>query len=95
MLKFPIKRQGIQKIMWEYLNTLSDIKKIDFNTIEKLSKLISRHYLSNKNILFVEMGSLISDHFICDHLKGTSSNTNLLPKIFSLSSSLKSLLYCK
>ena len=53
--------------------------------------LILNHYLSNKNIFVCGNGgsASISNHFICDHLKGTSSNTNLLPKIFSLSSNLE------
>ena len=52
MLKFPIKKtRNSKNYAEEYLNTLSEVsKKIDFNTIEKLSKLLSRHYLSNKNI---------------------------------------------
>ena len=93
MLKFPLKKTRTSKsYAEEYLSTLSEVsKKIDFNIIEKLSKLISRYYLSNKNIFVCGNGgsASISNHFICDHLKGISTNTNLLPKIFSLSSSLE------
>ena len=93
MFKFPIKKTSTSKnYAEEYLSTLSEVsKKIDFNSIEKLSKLITRYYLSNKNIFVCGNGgsASISNHFICDHLKGTSSNTSLLPKIFSLSSSLE------
>ena len=93
MIKFPIKKARTTKsYAEEYLSTLSEVsKKIDFNIIEKLSKLISRYYLSNKNIFVCGNGgsASISNHFICDHLKGISTNTNLLPKIFSLSSSLE------
>ena len=93
MLKFPLKKtRNSKSYAEEYLSTLSEVsKKIDFNIIEKLSKLISRYYLSNKNIFVCGNGgsASISNHFICDHLKGISTNTNLLPKIFSLSSSLE------
>ena len=93
MLKFPIKKtRNSKNYAEEYLNTLSEVsKKIDFNTIEKLSKLISRHYLSNKNIFVCGNGgsASVSNHFICDHLKRNKFKHKFITKNFSLSSSLE------
>ena len=93
MIKFPFKKtKTSSSYAKDYLSTLSEVsKKINFSTIEKLAKLILNYYLSDKNVFVCGNGgsASISNHFICDHLKGTSSNTNLLPKIISLSSNLE------
>ena len=93
MFKFPIKKiVSSSSYAKRYFSTLSEVsKKINYDTIEELAKLILNYYLSNKNIFVCGNGgsASISNHFICDHLKGTSSNTHLLPKIISLSSNLE------
>lgn len=93
MFKFPIKKTvSSSSYANEYFNKLSEVsKKINYEKIEELANLILNHYLSNKNIFVCGNGgsASISNHFICDHLKGTSLNTNLLPKIISLSSNLE------
>ena len=93
MFKFPIKKTvSSSSYANEYFNKLSEVsKKINYEKIEELANLILNHYLSNKNIFVCGNGgsASISNHFICDHLKGTSLNTNLLPKIVSLSSNLE------
>ena len=93
MFKFPIKKTiSSSSYAKGYFNKLSEVsKKINYEKIEELANLILNHYLSNKNIFVCGNGgsASISNHFICDHLKGTSLNTNLLPKIISLSSNLE------
>tara|TARA_Y100000991_G_scaffold209685_1_gene190121 strand:- start:72 stop:695 length:624 start_codon:yes stop_codon:yes gene_type:complete len=93
MNKFPKKAIKTTKSYAEdYLNSLANVsKKIDFNMINKLSDLLLDYYLSESNIFVCGNGgsAAISNHFLCDHLKSTSTNTNLLPKIFSLSSSME------
>ena len=93
MNKFPKKAIKTTKSYAEdYLNSLANVsKKIDFNMINKLSDLLLDYYLSESNIFVCGNGgsAAISNHFLCDHLKSTSTNTNLLPKIISLSSSME------
>ena len=93
MFKFPIKKTvSSSSYAKRYFSTLSKVsKKINYDTIEELAKLMLNYYLSNKNIFVCGNGgsASISNHFICDHLKGTSLNTHLLPKIISLSSNLE------
>ena len=93
MNKFPKKPIKTSKSYAEdYLNSLANVsKKIDFNMINKLSDLLLDYYLSESNIFVCGNGgsAAISNHFLCDHLKSTSTNTNLLPKIISLSSSME------
>ena len=61
MLKFPLKKTRILLAMLkEYLSTLSEVsKKINFNIIEKLSKLILNIIYQTKIFLFVEMAALL------------------------------------
>ena len=93
MNKFPKKTIKTSKSYAEdYLNTLAKVsKKINFNMINRLSDLLLDYYLSENNVFVCGNGgsAAISNHFICDHLKSTSTNTNLLPKIISLSSSME------
>ena len=93
MFKFPKnKNQNSKSYAEDYLNVLSKVsKKINFNLVNDLSNLLSNYYSSDNNIFVCGNGgsAAISNHFICDHLKGTSLNTNLLPKIISLSSNLE------
>ena len=93
MNKFPKKPIKTAKSYAEdYLNTLAKVsKKINFNMINRLSDLLLDYYLSENNVFVCGNGgsAAISNHFICDHLKSTSTNTNLLPKIISLSSSME------
>ena len=93
MNKFPKKPIKTSKSYAEdYLNTLAKVsKKINFNMINRLSDLLLDYYLSENNVFVCGNGgsAVISNHFLCDHLKSTSTNTNLLPKIISLSSSME------
>ena len=53
--------------------------------------MLSKYYYSKNNIFVCGNGgsAAISNHFLCDHLKGISTNTNLLPKIISLSANIE------
>ncbi len=93
MFKFPSKKtENSSSFAEDYLNTLSKVsRKINFNKIDKISRLLSSCYLSGKKIFVCGNGgsASISNHFICDHLKSTSTDTNLLPKIISLSTNVE------
>lgn len=96
MLKFPSKKYESSKAYAkDYFDALNKVsKKIDVNIINNISEKLSKFYLSNKNIFVCGNGgsASISNHFICDHLKGVSTDTKLLPKIISLSSSIELIL---
>ena len=77
-----------------YFKELSNVQKnLDLNKISEASELISDSYV-NKRYIFVcgNGGSAsISNHLVCDHLKGISQNTNLKPKVISLSSNMETI----
>ena len=69
---------------------LEGYKTIDRNIFLKIVKLVENTIISKKNIFTCGNGgsSSIADHFVCDFVKGTSSDTNLKPQFFSLSSNM-------
>ena len=93
MFKFPNRIINSPKSFAEkYLETLAEVsKKIDLEKIKKISDLLSKYYFSKKNVFVCGNGgsAAVSNHFLCDHLKGISTNTNLLPKIISLSANIE------
>ena len=93
MFKFPNGIIDSPKLFAEkYLETLIEVsKKIDLEKIKKISDLLSKYYFSKNNVFVCGNGgsAAISNHFLCDHLKGVSTNTNLLPKIISLSANIE------
>lgn len=84
------KYNNISNFSKDYISILSDtLHKIDFNSLSKIVSLIEKK-VKNKKTLYVcgNGGSAaISNHFVCDYLKYMRTDNNLLPKIFSLSSS--------
>ncbi len=66
------------------------IKSIDLNSLDRAFTTIVKTIESNSWIYFCGNGGSaeISNHMECDHLKGTSSNTSLLPRVKSLSSNV-------
>ena len=93
MHKFPNGILNSSKLFAEkYLETLAEVsKKIDLEKIKKISDLLSKYYFSNSNVFVCGNGgsAAISNHFLCDHLKGVSTNTKLLPKVISLSANIE------
>ena len=90
-MSFIKKRyNNISNFSKDYISILSDtLHKIDFNSLSKIVSLIEKK-VKNKKTLYVcgNGGSAaISNHFVCDYLKYMKTDNNLLPKIFSLSSS--------
>jgi len=84
------KYNNISNFSKDYISILSHtLHKIDFNSLSKIVNLIEKK-IKNKKTLYVcgNGGSAaISNHFVCDYLKYMKTDNNLLPKIFSLSSS--------
>jgi len=94
-MKFPIKKyNSIKKFSLEYLKLrYNDITKIDFLVLDKIIKLLEKK-IKNKNTLFVcgNGGSAaIANHFVADYLKYARTDTNIRPKIISLSDNIETI----
>jgi D-sedoheptulose 7-phosphate isomerase len=78
-----------------YLNYVEEyilsINSIDFNILEKISKLLVGTFKKNKKLFVCGNGgsAAISNHFLCDFAKYVRIGTNLKPKIISLSSNVE------
>lgn len=91
--KFPSHKYN--SIKSYYLNYVEEyilsINSIDFNILEKISKLLETTFKKNKKIFVCGNGgsAAISNHFLCDFAKYVRFGTNLKPKIISLSSNVE------
>ncbi len=93
MKKFPSKfynsSSSYAKKYFEEKNQVS--KLINLEEIEKASLILKQNYISKKTVFVCGNGgsSAISNHFLCDHMKGISSKTKIFPRIISLSSNIE------
>ena len=76
-----------------FLGLETAYKSIDQNLLEKISHILTDIILERKTIYTCGNGgsTAISEHFIADFLKGTSSNTTISPILHSLSSNVPTL----
>lgn len=93
MLK-KIKYKKIEDYYNDYFVELN--KSFDKNARENLKKItnfLKKNYKKKNNIFVCGNGgsASISNHLVCDHLKGISQNTNLKPKVISLSSNMETI----
>lgn len=92
-MKYPLIKNNDIKIFYEgYTDTLK--KVLDGLNLEKLSKfslLIEKTILANKNIFVCGNGgsAAIANHLVCDYIKLLRKNTNLKPKVTSLSTNIE------
>ena len=93
MGKFPQKIFKNTSVFAEkYFEEISKVSQtLDFKQINNICKLLEQLYKNKKNIFICGNGgsASISNHFLCDHQKGSSTNTKLSPKIISLSSNIE------
>ena len=88
--KFPKSNTlNIETFFYEYLSSLIEAKKLtDISSLEKIVEIITK-VIRNKGIIYVagNGGShSIANHLHVDFFKGISNQTNLFPKVISLSS---------
>ena len=93
MEKFPKKKySNIEDYSHEYFKFKNKIlHDLNFNNLQQINDQILNCYKSG-NILFScgnGGSSSIANHFVCDHIKGVQSNTDLKPKVISLSNNIE------
>ena len=92
-MKFPLKKYTDIKIFLKdyksFLNLTLD--SIQNEKLVKAATLIERKVKQKKNIFLCGNGgsAAIANHYIADYLKTLKTGTNLMPKIFSLSSNIE------
>ena len=80
---------NLKNFLRNYITGLNnELLNIDINKFKKISDLIIKTIKSKNTIYVCGNGgsSAISNHYICDYLKLIRHNTNLIPKVISLSS---------
>ncbi len=93
MQKFPLKTfKNTSTFAEKYFEEISIVsKKLELKKVGKISGILEKLYLKKKNIFICGNGgsASISNHFLCDHQKGISTDTKLLPGIISLSTNIE------
>ena len=92
-MKFPQKKlNNIHSYFQEYSKTLNQVlKKLDLKKLSNFSDSIEKAILMNKTIFVCGNGgsAAIANHLVCDYIKLMRKNTNLMPKVISLSTSIE------
>jgi phosphoheptose isomerase len=90
MNKFPIKIFKESRLFFEsYFSVLNNfLQNKNLNKLINISNEIYRKIINKKKIFICGNGGSgsIADHFLCDFMKGVSSDTYFKPKIISLNS---------
>jgi phosphoheptose isomerase len=89
-MTFPNKENlNIGSFLNNYSKLLSDsINSIDKKNFLSIIQILEKAIIKKKNIFTCGNGgsSAIAEHFVCDFVKGVSSNTNISPRVNSLTS---------
>ena len=92
-MKFPEKKFfKIADYYEDYIFTLNKVLNlISFKNLNKFSNLLEKTILKNKNIFVCGNGgsAAIANHLVCDYIKLMRKDTNLKPKVISLSSNIE------
>ena len=92
-MKFPTKKyKDINLYLHEYTENLNlELNRINKKQLIQITDLIIKTIKNKKNIFVCGNGgsAAIANHYVCDYLKMLRTNTNLKPKIYSLSSNLE------
>ena len=92
-VRFPLKKYKLVKNYYkDYTKNLERVlNQIDFQQLEKVSSVLEKKILNNKNIFVCGNGgsAAISNHYVCDYIKLLRSKTNLKPRVTSLSTNLE------
>ena len=88
-MKFPLKSyQSLEEYFSDYKATMEEgLNSIDIKAFENIINLLDETIEKKRSIFTCGNGgsSAIAEHFTCDFVKGASENTNIQPKLFSLS----------
>ena len=91
-MKFPsLDKYSLSDYFEEYKKMNYDgFNSIDVRVFEEIIELLSITIQQKRKIFTCGNGgsSSIAEHFVCDFVKGTSENTNIKPKLLSLSSNM-------
>ena len=87
-MTFPDKENlNIESFLNNYSKLLFDsINSIDKKNFLSIIKILEKAIIKKKNIFTCGNGgsSAIAEHFVCDFVKGVSSNTDISPKLILL-----------
>lgn len=94
-MKFPNKKHlKIDQFVKDYSSEMQNAyDSIDLSELDKIATLLIGS-IRNKNKIYTcgnGGSSAISEHFVCDFLKGSSTGTDIQPHIHSLSSNVPTL----
>jgi len=94
-MKFPNKNHiEIKGFLEGYSSEiLNCFQSIDIESLQRIANLLDQTIKDGSTIFSCGNGgsSAISEHFVCDFLKGASTNTNIQPLIHSLTSNTPTL----
>ena len=90
MTAFPLEKIGsVEDYLDLYAGFLRQgLESVDRGALKNVLRELTEAYRLRRTVWVCGNGgsAAISDHFACDHLKGVSTNTALLPRVLSLSS---------
>jgi len=94
-MKFPDqKHSNIELFLRDYSRNINDgFDSIDIKQLDEVATLMNNTIKNGNKIFTCGNGgsSAISEHFVCDFLKGASTNTSIQPIIHSLTSNTPTL----
>jgi D-sedoheptulose 7-phosphate isomerase len=94
-MTFPDKKYADIGGYWnDYVHRLQQAAtSIDHGKLAEAAKVLSAAYRSGAHVFVCGNGgsAAISNHLVCDHLKGTQTDTELLPRVVSLSANLETI----
>lgn len=69
------------------------MQSIDHNALHEAAKLLEKAYARQVNVYVCGNGgsAAISNHLVCDHLKGIQTDTEIRPRVVSLSSNIETI----
>ena len=92
---FPEKKYNdLTSFLKDYSKEISNgFETIEIDKLENIANVINQTILNKNTVFSCGNGgsSAISEHFVCDFLKGTSTDSKINPIIHSLSSNLHTL----
>ena len=92
-MKFPIKQYSdVKHFSKDYFkNYLNAVNSLDYSQLSEVIDVLHKAYTNGNTVYVCGNGgsASIANHFVCDHLKGIRTDTDYLPKVFSLSNNIE------
>ena len=92
-MKFPIKQYSdVKHFSTDYFkNYLNAVNSLDYSQLSEVIDVLHKAYTKGNTVYVCGNGgsASIANHFVCDHLKGIRTDTDYLPKVFSLSNNIE------